>query len=503
MARALVKVSGEVAVGLFSRLAELHPAAPAALLDSSDHASSPTPWRSRYSILAFSLGERAEEAVHAHGVTTVRTPDSEKSREQPFFAWLRENWEHHDNSPSAEGNDPGGAPFQLGWVGWLGYELKRELGSPDAAPSSGGSRPATIPQQEAHLFRATHGVVIDHHAGTLEVQSLDDDPAWEQEVLAGISALPETDIHSPAAETPAQIRNLHVRDSREEYLSKIRAAQEEIRSGNSYEVCLTTAVTGELDRPQDDSSHRSALPLFARLRERNRAPFTQYLRFPGRTGSVEILSTSPERYLSIGGSDTGPRTVRSEPIKGTRPRGASPAEDEALAQDLRTHPKDRAENVMITDLVRNDLSVHAEPGTLRTERLCAVESYPTVHQMVSTVSATLAAGTHPAEAVAAAFPPGSMTGAPKISTMNILEQLETGPRGAYAGVAGYFSRTGAADLSVLIRTAIITDDGDRRRFHLGLGGAITADSDPEMEWEEVRTKAAGVLGALGAEFPGS
>lgn len=503
MARTLVKVSGEIAVALFSRLAELHPAAPAALLDSSDHAASPTPWRSRYSILAFSLGEQAEEAVHAQGMTTVRTPQGEDPRDQPFFAWLRENWEHPDNCPSTEVGGPEETPFQLGWVGWLGYGLKRELGSPDGAASSGSSAHPAVPQQEAHLFRATHGVVIDHRAGTLEIQSLDDDPTWEQEVLAGVSDLLEADIHPLAAEPPAQIRNLRVRDSREEYLSKIRAAQEEIHSGNSYEVCLTTAVTGELDRAQDRGNHQSALSLFARLRERNRAPFTQYLRFPSRAGSVEILSTSPERHLSIEGSGSSPRTVRSEPIKGTRPRGTSTAEDEALAHDLRTHPKDRAENIMITDLVRNDLSVHAEPGTLRTERLCAVESYPTVHQMVSTVSAELAAGTHPAEAVAAAFPPGSMTGAPKISTMNILEQLESGPRGAYSGVAGYFSRTGAADLSVLIRTAIITDDGDQRRFHLGLGGAITADSDPEMEWEEVRTKAAGVLGALGAEFPGN
>ncbi|WP_170922726.1 chorismate-binding protein [Nesterenkonia sp. PF2B19] len=215
---------------------------------------------------------------------------------------------------------------------------------------------------------------------------------------------------------------------------------------------------------------------------------------------VDVLSTSPERYLSIDVAGT----VRSEPIKGTRARSADPQADERLRQELAAHPKDRAENVMITDLVRNDLSIHAVPGTLRTERLCAVESYPTVHQMVSTVSARISPEVPRADVVAAAFPPGSMTGAPKISTMDILQRLETGPRGPYSGVAGYFSTTGAADLSVLIRTLVIAPgrpEEDEALLHLGLGGAIVADSDPADEWDEVVTKSAGVLGALGVEFP--
>jgi para-aminobenzoate synthetase len=145
------------------------------------------------------------------------------------------------------------------------------------------------------------------------------------------------------------------------------------------------------------------------------------------------------------------------------------------------------------------------PGTLATERVCAIESYPTVHQMVSTVTAQLEPGVARAEAVAAAFPPGSMTGAPKISTMDILERLESGPRGVYSGVAGYLSDDGAADLSVLIRTLVATGPagpgGGGTRLSLGVGGAITADSVPEEEWDEVRTKAHGVLRVLGAAFP--
>lgn len=531
--------SADLAATLFSALSEARPEAPAALLDSSDHQVSPAPERSRYSILAFSFGPQREEVVHARGMTTVRHSVSEKgacenSIELPFFQWLRQNWEILPD-PGHSGEEA--APFQLGWVGWLGYEIKRELGSPDSRASAQRNTDDGLPETEAHLFRATHAVVVDHHCGELETQSLKEDPAWEQEVAAAVAEAAEARLvsagqtgagpaHAGAAgvgrgnasadstadsgELEAELRNLRVRDSQEEYLAAIRAAQEEIRNGTTYEVCLTTAVSAELHGPSP------ALELFARMREQNRAPFTQYLHLPAAqdptpdagAGTVtsaplrtEILSTSPERYLSVTPGQGTSRTVRSEPIKGTRPRGSTPEEDQALAHDLRTHPKDRAENVMITDLVRNDLSIHSEPGTLRTERLCAVESYPSVHQMVSTVSAQLHENAHPADVIAAAFPPGSMTGAPKISTMNILEELETGPRGAYSGVAGYFSRSGAADLSVLIRTAVITHDGERRRLHLGLGGAITADSDPEAEWEEVRTKSAGVLGALGAEFP--
>ena len=526
--------SADLAAALFSALNETRPEAPAALLDSSDHQVSPTPERSRYSVLAFSFGPQREEVVHARGMTTVRHAVSEKgasehSTELPFFQWLHQNWEI---LPDAGHPGEEAAPFQLGWVGWLGYEIKRELGSPDGRASAPRSTEDGLPETEAHLFRATHAVVVDHHRGELETQSLKEDPAWEQEVAAAVAEVAEAGLGSAGSasagaadvgrgdasaestahpgELEAALRNLRVRDSQEEYLAAIRAAQEEIRNGTTYEVCLTTAVSAELH------GSSPALELFARMRERNRAPFTQYLHLPGAqdptpdagagTGTsaplrTEILSTSPERYLSVTPGQGTSITVRSEPIKGTRPRGSTPEEDQALAHDLRTHPKDRAENVMITDLVRNDLSIHSEPGTLRTERLCAVESYPSVHQMVSTVSAQLHENAHPADVIAAAFPPGSMTGAPKISTMNILEELETGPRGAYSGVAGYFSRSGAADLSVLIRTAVITHDGERRRLHLGLGGAVTADSDPEAEWEEVRTKSAGVLGALGAEFP--
>ena len=163
--------------------------------------------------------------------------------------------------------------------------------------------------------------------------------------------------------------------------------------------------------------------------------------------------------------------------------------------------KDRAENIMIVDLLRNDLSHFAEPGSVTVSRLCAIESYATVHQMVSSIRARLRPGASRVEAVAAAFPAGSMTGAPKISTMAILDGLEGGPRGIYSGALGYFSLDGSVDLSVVIRTLVASGAGEDTRLSLGVGGAVTADSVPEDEYQEIRTKAYGVLSTLGAEYP--
>ncbi|GAB3848270.1 anthranilate synthase component I family protein [Nesterenkonia populi] len=383
---------------------------------------------------------RSAQSILAFGAEVVTTEPSE------FGPWLSGAW-----------------PGDGDWFGVLEYE------------------------QSGRFFRAERTVVVDHRTGTVTPHG---DEEWAQHVeqtLAEVSSAPGDSDFAP------RLTGLTVRDSQEEYLAKISEAQAEIRDGNSYEVCLTTAVTGTL--------HGGAFEAYRRLRAANRAPFTQLLILPEpEGGTLEILSTSPERFVSMDAEGT----VRSEPIKGTRPRGATAAADAALAEELRTHPKDRAENVMIADLVRNDLSVYAAAGTLRTERLCAVESYPSVHQMVSTISARLAPGSSRAAAVLAAFPPGSMTGAPKLSTMEILRRLEGSPRGPYSGAAGFFGADGSCDLSVVIRTAVLrrpAGAGQPASLHLGVGGAITADSEPQKEWEEIVVKSRGVLNALGGEFP--
>jgi para-aminobenzoate synthetase len=285
------------------------------------------------------------------------------------------------------------------------------------------------------------------------------------------------------------------RDSELSYKRKVAAAQHEISEGNTYEVCLTTTLSARLPAAAADPWQ-----MYLALRRKNPAPFASYLRF----GGLALASTSPERFLRIG-SDGG---MRAEPIKGTRGRADDPVRDAQLRDDLQTSPKDRAENIMIVDLLRNDLSHFAEPGSVTVSRLCEIESYATVHQMVSTIDAQLLPGSPRAEAVAACFPAGSMTGAPKISTMAILDVLEAAPRGLYSGAIGYFSLNGATDLAVAIRTLVIDSragdgngGGPTAELTLGVGGAITSDSVPDDEYDEIRVKAYGVLSALGAPFP--
>ncbi|MDK1360030.1 chorismate-binding protein [Arthrobacter sp. zg-Y1219] len=445
--------------------------------------------RSRYSIMADDGGPLGRYAEHRSGITTVVSGPVTALHRGPFFPWLDSVWGRPRATVSAD--YPCG--FALGWLGFLGYELKRETGGTDI-PLPPGAAP------DAALIFAGRAVVLDHEQECLYVLTLADplapvpsDPGnggdsddggggWTAQVKSAVETAAQK---PPAPDLPAPAR-FAVRDSRDAYLAKVRAAQQEIGNGNSYEVCLTTSLTAQLPAPPAGGE---VLALYRALRRRSPAPFASLLRF----GSFCLAGTSPERFLAL----DVPGRIRAEPIKGTRPRGATAAEDRRLEADLVSSLKDRAENVMIVDLLRNDLSHYAVPGSVTVPRLCAVESYATVHQLVSTVDARLRPGASRAEAVAAAFPPGSMTGAPKISTMAILDRLEGAPRGAYSGVVGWFSLTGAADLSVVIRTLEIQGTA----LTLGVGGAVTADSDPAAEWEEIRAKAFGVLSALGSRFP--
>ncbi|UTT69290.1 aminodeoxychorismate synthase component I [Arthrobacter sp. DNA4] len=455
--------------------------------NSEDPAARTAAERSRFSIMADDAGTFGQFVTHRSGVSLISTGSSTAKVPGPFFRWLDTVWGRRAV------RTPDGYPcdFTLGWLGCLGYELKRETGGSDLS----------APTPDAALIFAGRAVVLDHAEGAAWLLALEapDSVEWLAQARAAVEAAnsgarPPADSRAAQAGgstgvAPSTAPSFRSRDTGARYREKITAAQHQIAQGNTYEVCLTTTLEARVQATSVDP-----WTTYLALRRRNPAPFASYLRL----GNLAVASTSPERFLKIA-SDGG---MRAEPIKGTRRRAADAQEDKRLREDLATSLKDRAENIMIVDLLRNDLSHFAEPGSVTVSRLCAIESYATVHQMVSTIDARLLPGAPRAEAVAACFPAGSMTGAPKISTMAILDQLEAGPRGLYSGAIGYFSLNAAADLAVAIRTLVISTAGDgTAELSLGVGGAITSDSVPDDEYDEIRTKAYGVLSTLGAAFP--
>jgi para-aminobenzoate synthetase len=241
------------------------------------------------------------------------------------------------------------------------------------------------------------------------------------------------------------------------------------------------------------SSNLDPVTAYLRLRAANPAPYAGYLQHHG----THLLSSSPERYATLGADGS----IETKPIKGTTPRGGDAVLDEAERRRLAEDPKFRAENLMIVDLLRNDLSVVCEPGSVVVPSLMAVESYATVHQLVSTVRGRLRRGIGTVEALRTLFPAGSMTGAPKLRTMEIIEGVEGSPRGVYAGAFGWIGSDGRADLGVVIRSLVATAYDDGWRYTWGTGGAITVRSDLEEEWAETRWKAERLRSALAEPSP--
>ena len=269
----------------------------------------------------------------------------------------------------------------------------------------------------------------------------------------------------------------------QEYADAFAEVQEQLRAGNSYEVNLTYR---EQAGPAGEPTGGTVDPLatYLRLRASNPAPYAGLLSHQG----THLLSSSPERYAAIDRQ----RWLETKPIKGTTARGSTPAEDEATRRALAEDPKFRAENLMIVDLLRNDVSMVCEPGSVTVPSLMAVESYPSVHQLVSTVRGRLREDVSTLGALRALFPAGSMTGAPKLRTMQVIDEVEASARGPYAGAFGWICADGRADLGVVIRSLFAAPG---QRWQLGTGGGITVRSDVDEEWAETRWKAERLRGA--------
>lgn len=272
-----------------------------------------------------------------------------------------------------------------------------------------------------------------------------------------------------------------LRHNSQHYLQMINEAQKHIAAGDVYQICLTNRL--EIEHSKDP------LDVYLDLREINPAPYAAFLRI----GESTLVCSSPEQFLQV--NPTG--LVSTKPIKGTRPRSSDLHEDAALAEELQINAKERAENLMIVDLMRNDIGKVVNPDSVKVSKLFEIESYATVHQLVSTVEGQLLETETARSAFAASFPGGSMTGAPKKRAMQIIEQLEQGPRGVYSGAVGYFGFNGSADFGMTIRSIVF----EGAKAYIGVGGGITSDSDPLAELEETKLKAQALLRVLNAADP--
>ncbi|XP_021305256.1 probable aminodeoxychorismate synthase, chloroplastic isoform X5 [Sorghum bicolor] len=380
-----------------------------------------------------------------------------------------------------------GLPFEFhgGFVGYLGYGLKVEC---DA--SSNNAKSST---PDACFVFADNTVVVDHSNGDVYILSLHDEfyssngdgicknsthTSWlvetEKKLLRLGGMPPGSPINGKAYARSSSVhkQSFVVEKSKDQYIREVQSCLDYIRDGESYELCLTTQMKRRVD-------YINALQLYLKLRKQNPAPYAAWLNFSSE--NLSICCSSPERFLRL---DRG-GVLEAKPIKGTIARGRTPEEDECLRLQLKYSEKDQAENLMIVDLLRNDLGKVCEPGSVHVPCLMDVESYKTVHTMVSTVRGTKKSNLSPVDCVKAAFPGGSMTGAPKVRSMEILDSLETSPRGVYSGSIGFFSYNHTFDLNIVIRTVVLHDG----EASVGAGGAIVALSNPEAEYNEMLLKA--------------
>ena len=385
---------------------------------------------------------------------------------------------------------PEGFPGGLvgGYVGYLGYECKADCGSPNVHRSD-------VP--DAVLMLANRVVAIDHLAGRTYLLALcheAHDAEAERWLEQAERLVRETLAAAQAGEPPpaeaehgGELEQPPVRfrsgRGREQYLADIARCHAALTAGESYEICLT------------DQIHCDAGPepfaLYRQLRHTNPAPFAAYLRL----GELAVLSSSPERFLSVDRD----RRVQARPIKGTAPRSSDPARDAAQRAELLGDEKTFAEHLMIVDLLRNDLGRVCEIDTVRVPQFMVVEPYTTVHQLISTISGTLEPERSRVECVRACFPGGSMTGAPKLRTMGIIDDIEREARGVYSGALGYFGFDGSVDLSIVIRTIVMRPGATT----IGAGGAIVMQSDAEEEFDEVLLKARAPMSSIARAVTGS
>ncbi|RTL51663.1 MAG: aminodeoxychorismate synthase component I [Bradyrhizobiaceae bacterium] len=397
-------------------------------------------------------------------ILDVTTAGGTRSEKTEILSYL-------DKQERSAPQTPPPYPFRGGYVGWFGYELRSDCGYPASRVS---------PAPDALLIRADRFIAVDHVDGKTYVCVIapPDEAASAEQWIASTIARIETAAVPPMPKTSAPREPLSIAMDQDEaqYLDHVRQCLDLIARGETYQVCLTNELSCSADI--------DPFVLYRTVRRLNPAPFAALIRWPDGA----VLSASPERFLSADAMGH----VETKPIKGTIRRDANPVRDRALADELRASEKDRAENGMIVDLLRNDLSHSCEVGSVQVPKLFDIESFETVHQMVSTVRGNLKPDRSVADLLRDAFPGGSMTGAPKYCTVEFIDALEQRPRGIYSGCLGWIGDDGAADLSIVIRT-IVAMNG---RLTMGTGGGVVAASTPDREYQEMLLKAKASIAAI-------
>ncbi len=404
----------------------------------------------------------ADPARGRHAFLAVRPRQTLLDPSDPFAA-LAEAL-----GPRRPGGEGTTLPFTGGAVGLFGYELGRHL---ERAPRRHAGGPG---EMAVGIYDAVAGFDLAEGKAWVTAATPEALPKAER-LAAEIEAAPDL---GPLVPAPAV--GIRPELAREDYLGRVARVIEYIRAGDIFQANFTQRFLAE--RPAD----YSAFELYRRLRGLNPAPFASYLNCGG---ALTVATASPERFLSL---DRAGR-IEARPIKGTRRRESDPAADALAAAELAASVKDRAENLMITDLLRNDIGRVAALGSVRVPALHTIESYATLHHLVSVVESQLKPGLGPVELLRATFPGGSITGAPKVRAMEIIDELEPSPRGAYCGAIGWIGFDGAMDLSITIRSVALSPD----RIVAQAGGAIVADSDPAAEHAEMMAKVAPALAAIG------
>lgn len=379
-----------------------------------------------------------------------------QSKEDPFQL-LQQQLEQQNQHPAANTD----LPFQGGALGLFGYDLGRRVEKlPQMAQAD-----ITLPDMAVGIY--DWALIADHHRKTLTLLSYEDvEQRWQW--LCSQQSEPQQDFTL----TSRWQANM----TRQQYGEKFQRIQQYLRSGDCYQINLAQRFSADYQGDEWQA--------FQQLNASNRAPFSAFLRLPDNA----VLSVSPERFLWLENQQ-----IQTRPIKGTLPRLADAEQDAQQAQRLANSAKDRAENLMIVDLLRNDIGRVAEPGSVKVPELFVVEPFPAVHHLVSTITALLPERMPATELLRACFPGGSITGAPKVRAMEIIEELEPQRRNAYCGSIGYISACGTMDTNITIRT-LFTESG---RIYCSAGGGIVADSQEQAEYQETFDKVGRILPQLG------